>query len=305
MAMTYQVIGIGELLWDLLPTGRQMGGAPANFAYHARALGADGRVISRVGQDALGAELIERLGELGVPTGGISVDPTYPTGTVTVEVSADGQPTFTIHEGVAWDHLEATPALLAELARADAVCFGTLAQRCEASRAAIRSLVGAAPRSAVRIFDINLRQRFYSRELIEESLALSNVVKLNDTELPVVADLLALTGSDEAQLAQLAERYHLRFVACTRGAKGSLLYDGTRIVEQPGLQVAVRDTVGAGDAFTAAVALGLLAGWDVEKIGSVANEIAAYVCSCAGATPPLPATLRQFFERNHDRSHAV
>ena len=302
--MCFKIVGIGEVLWDLFPTGKKMGGAPANFAYHARALGAEARVISRVGNDALGREILARLESLGLPTDGVSVDLSRPTGTVTVQLAPDGQPLFTIHEGVAWDHFAADSTTVAAVASADAVCFGSLAQRCEPSHAAIRTLLANTRRTALRIFDVNLRQDFYSRELIEGSLELANVLKLNDTELPVLARLLGLRGiTDKQQLAELAERYGLRLVAYTCGARGSMLYDGTRWSEHAGLAVEVKDTVGAGDSLTAAVALGLLAGWDIETIGKRANEIAAYVCSCEGATPPMPAHLRAPFQNPKLASH--
>jgi len=293
--MTYKVIGIGELLWDELPTGRQMGGAPANFAYHARALGADARVVSRVGNDELGLELIRRLQALDVPTSSIAVDETHPTGTVTVDLAPGGQPCFTIHEDVAWDYLRPDPELVAMVSSADAICFGTLGQRCEPSRSAIRTLLQAAPERAVRVFDVNLRQNFYSQELIESSLQFSEAVKLNDAELPTVARMLGLAGTAEAQLAALLDRYSLQLVACTRGSEGSLLYNGKDWAEQAGLSVDVKDTIGAGDSFTAAVTLGLLAGWEIEKIGTFANAVAAYVCSCEGATPSLPEQFRNRF----------
>ena len=303
--MNYKILGIGEVLWDLLPGGRQMGGAPANFAYHARALGADARVVSRVGDDALGREIIERLESLDVPTYCISVDPTHATGTVSVELAADGQPCFTIHEGVAWDHLVSDPALTMTLCGADAVCFGTLAQRCEPSRSAIRELVAHAPKSAVRVYDVNLRQDFYSLEILDASFRLANVVKLNETELPVVGHLLGMHGTPRQQIAALQHRYDLRLVAWTRGSQGSLLHDGTDWRDHPGLPTEVKDTIGAGDSFTAAITLGLLAGWDIEKLSNLANEVAAYVCSCAGATPPMPERLREHFQsRLMSRHHA-
>jgi fructokinase len=294
--MSHKIFGIGEVLWDLLPTGRQMGGAPANFACHARGLGADGRVISRVGDDEPGKEIIGRLEKLGVPTQSITVDPTHPTGTVSVDVAADGQPCFTIHEGVAWDHLPPDSFLLSCVADADALCFGTLAQRCEPSRSAIRQLVGNAPKTAVRVFDVNLRQDFYSHEIFDVSSQLANVVKLNDVELPIVGDLLEFHGSPKEQMAALLDHYELRLLACTCGAQGSILFNGHEWCESPGQPAKVKDTVGAGDSFTAAITLGMLAGWNIEKLGHVANEIAAYVCSCAGATPPLPAHLRAHFQ---------
>ncbi len=294
--MTYKVFGIGEVLWDFLPSGRKLGGAPANFAYHAQALGADGGVISRVGNDELGKEILEDLEKLGVGTQGIGVDPIHPTGTVSVDVMPDGQPCFTIHEDVAWDHLQLDASLLSSVADADALCFGSLAQRGEPSRGAIRALVAHSPETAVRVFDVNLRQDFYSREILDASSHLANVVKLNDAELPIVGQLLELPGSAKEQIIALLEHYELRLVACTCGAQGSILFNGKDWCEAPGLPAKVVDTVGAGDSFTAAITLGLLAGWPIEKLAQVANEIAAYVCSRAGGTPPLLPDLRAHFQ---------
>lgn len=294
-SLAAKLVGIGEVLWDLLPGGRQMGGAPANFAYHACALGAEARIVSRVGKDDLGRELIARLQQLGVPTYCIEMDSERPTGTVTVAVAPDGQPQFTIHEHVAWDALSGESAGRLAVAGADALCFGTLAQRSEPSRSTIRSLVTAAPRTALRVLDVNLRQHYFSRAMLEESLRLANVLKVNDAELPVLAKLLGLAGDERAQLDQLAQRYQLRLVAFTRGSRGSLLFTEGRWSEHPGVATRVVDTVGAGDAFTAAMILGLLAGWDLDRINQVANQVAAYVCSCAGATPELPQALRALF----------
>jgi len=291
----FNLVGLGEALWDLLPDGRQMGGAPANFACHAHALGAEAHLISRVGNDELGREIIARLDTLGVGTDGIAVDALHPTGTVSVELDG-GQPRYLIHEDVAWDFIEATPAALAAVSAADAVCFGTLAQRREPSRSTILSLVSAAPPAALRILDVNLRQNYYSSRLINESLAFANVLKLNDTELPQLAAFLDLSGDERSQIRQLAERNLLRAVACTRGKRGSLLYSDGRWSEHPGLPANVVDTVGAGDSFTAVLTLGLLAGWELDRINAVANEVAAHVCSQPGATPPLPSHLRQLFE---------
>src|SRR3954447_17262539 len=171
--MSYKIVGIGEVLWDLLPQGRLLGGAPANFAYHARALGGDGRIISRVGEDELGKEILDQLEALGVPTDSITVDHDHPTGTVVVELTSGGLPSYTICEGVAWDYIAADDASMGVVADADAVCFGSLAQRNEASRSAIRQLVAHSPTKAVRVFDVNLRQSFYSRDILVQSLHLA------------------------------------------------------------------------------------------------------------------------------------
>ncbi|MGA2543262.1 MAG: carbohydrate kinase [Verrucomicrobiota bacterium] len=286
--MSFNVIGIGEILWDLLPSGKQLGGAPANFAFHARALGARSGVISRVGQDALGAEMIKRLQALGLPVAEIQADPSAPTGTVSVELSADGQPRFTIHEDVAWDRLALEKTALAAVAQADAVAFGTLAQRREPARSTIRALLAAVRPGALRILDLNLRQNYFSREIIETSLRLANMVKCNDAELPVLADMLGLRGSARQQIEGLARLHAQRLVCLTRGAQGSLLYCGGQWADDPSQPVAVKDTVGAGDAFTAALTVGVLSGKPLEAINRRANQVARYVCSCEGATPPLP-----------------
>jgi fructokinase len=293
----FKILALGEVLWDLLPDGPVLGGAPANFACHAGALGADSTLVSRIGNDPLGREILARFKASGFSTDFISVDPTAPTGSVSVEVGSDGQPNYVIHENVAWDSIPADLGALEAAAQADAICFGSLAQRSEGSRKAIRALVCATKASAWRVFDINLRQSFYSKEIIEESLTLANVLKLNETELPVLADLLSLTGDTPRQLDQLAHRFGLRAVVYTRGAAGSILLANHIRSEHPGIFSIVRDTIGAGDAFTATVVLGLLYGWPLEKINQSANEVAAFVCSQSGATPPLPDRFRlQFWE---------
>jgi len=290
-----KVVGIGEVLWDLLPGGRQLGGAPANFAYHAHALGAEARVVSRVGSDELGRELLRRLEELDLLTDAVEVDPTAPTGTVTVEVKADGQPQFTIHENVAWDRIAGEAAGRRAAAAADALCFGTLAQRSEVSRRSIRALLKASPTTSLRILDINLRQDYYSREIIEESLTLANILKVNETELERLAEMFGLPGDEHQRIAELARSFQLRLVAYTRGERGSLLHSEGYWSEHPGVPVKVVDTVGAGDSFTAAVALGMLAGWPMDEINRRASAVAAFVCSQPGGTPELPEQLRAPF----------
>ena len=291
----YRIVGIGELLWDLLPTGAQIGGAPANFSYHAGALGAETRPISRVGDDTLGHELLAQLKALGVNTECVQIDPTMPTGTVAVEIDADGQPCFDIRANVAWDHLQVDSAALHAASSADALCFGTLAQRDPVSRAAIRTLVAASPSEALRVLDVNLRQQYYSRALIEESLALATVLKVNDLELPRLVELFSLGGDLRSQLEQLAERWQLRAIALTRGDRGSVLLTTHEWSEHPGVSVEVKDTIGAGDAFTAAMTVGLLSGWALDDVNAHANEVAAFVASCSGGTPPLPSSIRDAF----------
>jgi fructokinase len=293
--MSFKIVGIGEVLWDLLPTGRELGGAPANFAYHAHALGARSQVITRVGNDQYGRDIIRRFQELGLPVEAVQEDESAPTGTVTVALSGSGIPEFSIHENAAWDRIVATREALAMVREADAVCFGCLAQRSEASRQAIQRLVAAAPATALRIFDINLRQHFYNREIIEHSLKLADVLKLNDSELPRIAEMFHLDGSVRHKIKILAQQFSLRVVALTCGPEGSLLYQDGFWSEHPAGQVEIKDTVGAGDSFTAALCLGLLGGMSLDEISAAANQVAAFVCGCAGATPQLPEQLHQQF----------
>ena len=291
--MSFKLIGLGEVLWDLLPAGPQLGGAPANFAFHARSLGADARLISRVGNDELGRAILKRFTEAGIPTRTISSDPEASTGSVEVKLNAAGAPDFIIHENVAWDRLQADETALNEMRKADAVCFGSLAQRSEQSRAAVQQLVRATPANALRVFDINLRQHYFTREILESSLRLATLLKLNDAELPVLAGLFGLKGSAENQLIQLAARFDLRLIAYTKGADGSLLFQDGRSSAAGSKCVQVADTVGAGDAFTAALVLGLLHGLDLQEVHELASETAGFVCSQSGATPELPSHLRE------------
>jgi fructokinase len=290
--MSHAILAVGEVLWDLLPSGKQLGGAPANFAYHCRSLGAFAKLVSRVGDDALGREVLERFRRLGLPAEEVQVDPAWPTGTVAVTLAADGQPRFTIHEHVAWDFIAAAESALSAARAADAVCFGSLAQRSEPSRKAIRTLVSAVRPGALRIFDVNLRPPFVDREIIAGSLELANVLKLNDQELPELAAMFVLPAGERESMAELARRFGLSLVALTRGSGGSRLLAGDRWSDHPGRPVEVCDTIGAGDAFTAALAVGLLAGRPLEEINRHANEVAAFVCSQPGGMPALPDALR-------------
>ncbi|MBU4200441.1 MAG: carbohydrate kinase [Verrucomicrobia bacterium] len=285
------VVGIGEILWDCLPGGKQLGGAPANFVYHATALGAAGCVVSCVGDDPAGLEIGARLDALKLDRHGLAVDGSHPTGTVDVKVDADGKPRYIIHEHVAWDFIPWSEALRDLASKTDAVCYGSLAQRSEVSRKTIRAFLAATPPSCLRVFDVNLRQEFFNREIIQDTLSLSNILKISDEELPVVARLLAVNGEDEQVMKTLRSRYRLRLVALTRGAQGSVLVVPEGALTHSGVRVKVADTVGAGDAFTAGMVMGLLRGLDNERIHETANRLAAHVCSQPGATPTIPPSL--------------
>jgi fructokinase len=285
------VVGLGEILWDLLPDGKQLGGAPANFAWHAQCLGAVGAVVSAVGDDELGREILTRLGAMHLDRSHVAVDAGHPTGTVTVTLDAGGKPHYTINEQVAWDYIPATDAVLALAGRADAVCFGSLAQRASASRRTIRAFLAAVRPGCIRLFDINLRKPFIDRRAIVESLGLTDVLKLSDDEMPVLADLLKLPGSETEFLAAMIDRFGLDMVILTKGRHGSRLRTPKADCSRAGIETVVADTVGAGDSFNAAVVMGLLAGHDIERINDYANRLAAFVCSQKGATPRPPAAL--------------
>ena len=303
--MSFKIVGIGEVLWDLLPSSFELGGAPANFAYHAHALGASSRIVTRIGNDAFGQAILKRFEELQIADGTIQVDQAAPTGTVSVALSANGIPNYLIHENVAWDHLAVTEPALQAVRAADAVCFGSLAQRGEISRAAIQRLVAAAPAAALRVFDINLRQNYFSRDVIEQSMRLANVLKLNDGELPVLAQLFGLAGSTRHQIEALAQVFSLRLVALTRGPAGSLLYRAGQWSDCPSVPITIVDTIGAGDSFTAALVMGLLHKMPLDEINDLADEVARHVCSCAGATPPMPEWISARFAARNSQSKTV
>jgi fructokinase len=297
--MSFKIVGIGEVLWDLLPAGPQLGGAPANFAYHAHALGAHASVVTRVGKDSFGQAIRQRFEQLGIAAGTVQVDDIAPTGTVSVELADRGIPNYVIHENVAWDRLAVTPEGLNAVCQADAICFGSLAQRCEPARTSIQKLVAAAPAGALRIFDINLRQKYFSRSVIEQSLQLANVLKLNDGELVILAEMFGLPGATRQHIELLAHKFGLQLVALTRGPAGSLLYQNGHWSQCHSIPIKIVDTVGAGDAFTAALVLGLLQKMPLDEINALADEVARHVCSNAGATPPLPKSLcDRFVTRN-------
>lgn len=293
--MSCEVVGIGEVLWDLLPSGPQLGGAPGNFAYHARQLGAHARVITRVGNDELGRQAIQRYEELGIDGGTVQVDAHSPTGTARVSLGEDGTPQFNIVEGVAWDSLALTEEALKTVRTANAVCFGTLAQRTRPAGLVVRQLVEATAATALRVFDVNLRQGHYIWETVEESLAIANVLKMNDQELALLSARLGISGNIYQMISQLAERFALELVAITRAERGSVLYQDGSWSELLGRKIVVTDTVGAGDAFTAALTMGLLHQFNLDDIHRIAADVANFVCCQPGATPVLPAHLRAAF----------
>ena len=282
------IVGIGEVLWDTFPDGEHFGGAPANVAVHAAGLGAESFVISAVGTDARGTEALKRLAGFGVDCSAVASLADHPTGVVRVSVDAAGLPSYDIAAGSAWDCVPWSGAALRAAQRADAICFGTLAQRSPVSRATIRRALAATRETTWRLFDVNLRQAYYDAGVLVESLELATAVKLNQEELPVVARLCGVeSGPPVKQLRALCERFGLRLAALTRGASGSLLVSGHGVWAAAAPHTKIVDTVGAGDAFSAALLVGLLADRPLDEVNRRANAVAAYVCSQQGATPPL------------------
>jgi len=282
----YVIVGLGELLWDILPKGKELGGAPANFAYMTSLLGDKGVVASRVGQDRLGNAAARRLLRLGLRTTYIQVDSKNPTGTVKVDVDPDGQPKFEITENVAWDFFEWNQMwqMLAE--HTDAVCFGSLAQRCTQSRETIRTFLKTLKPATVRVFDVNLRQSFFTVETLTESAKQADIMKLNADELPRVAQILGAPITGDSDTAQwLIKTCGLKLVCITRGAKGSLLVSKKEVHEHLGFPAQVADTVGAGDAFTAGLVHRYLRGATLEEMNEAANRMGSWVASKVGATP--------------------
>jgi fructokinase len=283
------VVGLGEILWDILPTGPQLGGAPANFAYGSHLLGNRAVVTSRVGADHLGWEARYSLLRAGITDQFLQADSEHATGTVHVQLDLSGQPNFEIADNSAWDFLSQTQLWQSLAQTTDAVYFGTLAQRSPESRNTILNFLDATRPDTLRVFDVNLRQSFYSAEIIHESLKRANVLKLNHEELARVEKMLAIDSGDAIAFCREVQRkFDLQIVCITRGANGSLLFDRTSAHEHEGFRVHIKDTVGAGDAFTAALVHGLLREMPLAEINDLANRMGAWVASCSGAMPPVP-----------------
>jgi fructokinase len=291
-------VGLGELIWDLLPEGKRMGGAPTNFAYMARLLGNRSAVASRVGRDALGREALARLEAAGLSTEFVQIEAEHPTGTVGVRIGERGEPTFTVNGNSAWDYLEWTERWEGLAARADCVCFGTLGQREPRARETITRFLEHVRPSALRVFDVNLRHSFFTPEMLAHSLALSDAVKLNAEELRAAASMLSLRGDGERAVAEeLLARFSLNLVAVTRGESGSLLVSSEGASEHAGFRVRVVDTIGSGDAFAAALAHCRLRGATLEVSNEIANRVGSWVATHAGATPDAdPQTVARLLE---------
>ena len=286
------VVGMGEALWDVLPEGKKIGGAPANFAYHVSQFGLNSRVVSAVGDDKLGMEILDNFREKKL-NAMVEIVP-YPTGTVQVELDAEGVPCYDIKEGVAWDNIPYTPALEDLAKQTKAVCFGSLAQRSVVSRDTINRFIDAMPvEGTLKIFDINLRQGFYTKEILCNSFRKCNVLKINDEELVTVSRMFGYPGIDlQDKCWILLAKYNLKMLILTCGVNGSYVFTPGNVsfVETPRVEVA--DTVGAGDSFTAAFVSSILSGLSIGEAHKLAVEISAYVCTQNGAMPVLPQSLK-------------
>ena len=276
------IIGIGELLWDMLPAGKRAGGAPINFVYHATQLGAEGYAISAVGNDALGDEIVDELKKSGIRYCLTRND--YPTGHVKVTLN-NGIPAYEIVENVAWDHLRATDEAIRLVERADAVCFGTLALRGAETKSAVETLLAHTPDQALRFFDVNLRGNYYSRPLIEELLSKANVFKINDEEIIVLKRLFGIDGGEAEVCREFIRQFHLKYTIFTAGEKYSVIYTENEESYLPTPKVNVADTVGAGDSFSGAFVYNILTGKSLREAHAAAVKTAAFVSTKSGAWP--------------------
>ena len=286
------VVGMGEALWDVLPEGKKIGGAPANFAYHVSQFGLNSRVVSAVGDDKLGMEILDNFREKKL-NAMVEIVP-YPTGTVQVELDAEGVPCYDIKEGVAWDNIPYTPALEDLAKHTKAVCFGSLAQRSVVSRDTINRFIDAMPaEDTLKIFDINLRQGFYTKEILCNSFSKCNILKINDEELVTVSRMFGYPGIDlQDKCWILLAKYNLKMLILTCGVNVSYVFTPGNVsfVETPRVEVA--DTVGAGDSFKAAIDSSILSGLSIGEAHKLAVETSAYVCTQNGAMPVLPQSLK-------------
>lgn len=292
MKKTKKIIAIGEVLWDLFPDGRKVGGAPGNFAFHCAQLGADVTFVSAVGRDMLGRELLRYFTQMGLSTEAVAVLPDYPTGTVRVEFE-NGEPVYTIRENVAWDHLEISGALLERIVDADVLYFGSLVSRTEKMQRLLQHIFEAVPKSTLKVFDVNLRAPFYRRDSLLPLLKKADILKLNKNELAILSGMLGFEAAPEEELAdRLQRKFGYELLVLTDGPGGALLLtENDRSLYAP-VPVRVVDTVGAGDSFAAQTVVGWLNRLPIDEINRLANDLAAFVCTCQGGTPRHTKLLR-------------
>jgi len=287
MDKKFTIIGAGAILWDIFPEDKKLGGAPANFAYHVYSLGHDGVIISRVGNDMLGKEIIKLLSGKKMNTSFIQIDEIYPTGTVEVVIDRNNQPDYINKEQVAWDFIEWQNSFISLLNKTDAICFGTIDQRNEVSRKTIINILKKAQKNTEIVYDVNLRQNYFNRKIIEESLKFATILKLNELELEIIKKLFKIDEKYnlEKSCHYLLQEYNLKLVCLTKGEEGSLLINKTSTFKGDIFPCKVVDRVGAGDAFTAAVIIQFLKGSSLEEISCRANNLASWVTSKEGGMP--------------------
>lgn len=282
----YLIVGLGEILWDIFPEGKRLGGAPANFVYYVSKLGHDGIIVSRIGNDLLGQEILKSLNHFLMKTCYIQIDNINPTGIVNVRFDDIQKPKYQIANDVAWDYIEWNNELKDLANKVDAVCFGTIAQRSQKSRRTIVNFLENVSKNAIKIFDINLRQNFYTIEIIKKCLELSTILKLNKEELRILSDLFCYSNISDLEIIKALQReFNLELICLTKGQYGSSILSKNELVEHSAYKCKVIDTVGVGDAFTAAVIVEYLNNSTVYKISEVANRLSSYVATQLGAIP--------------------
>lgn len=290
--MQKQIItGLGEILWDLLPDGKKPGGAPANFVYHIQQLGYESYIVSAVGEDELGHEILDWMDKKNINKDYMARSDRYPTGKVEVTLDQNGDPEYNIIEDVAWDYIPYNSKIYDLAVQTSAVCFGTLAQRNQKSKQTIHKFLQNTSKNCIKIYDINLRQNYYDEELIDHNLQLSNVLKLNAEELLTLSEMFNIAGDESELLKKLQSRYDLELIALTKGSEGSRLWTAQESSVAKPRDTRVKDTVGAGDSFTAGLVSGLLKNLSLKECHANANLLASYVCSRDGATPAIPEDI--------------